>query len=286
MGYGLVNAYNAVYSVTPYISGSSQFCTTATYTINNFSPGATVQWSAPGLSVQTNGNSVTLVANTAGTYTLSATVSINGTTIPLSKQIVVPSWPSIEFSSSNNLVYDGFNDYYDVLRNYDNSQYWGTLTVFTSNSYAEWSKVGGTAGVEWSYCFYPNNLSQATVSTKKTGWLILKCTATNGCGVTETKNFYFSAGPSPFLAPVYPNPATDFFTVEFVASETDLSGAASRAMDTYTIQLWHGQLGLVRSIESTESVKQVSLTGLPAGMYFVHIIMNGETVDKQILWKK
>ena len=278
VGHGLVNAYAAVNSVTPYISGPSQFCTAATYTIANFSPGATVVWSAPGLSIQANGNTAILTANTAGTYTLSATVTLNGTVIPLTKQILVPGWPLLEFSSSNNLVYHGDTDYYEVLRNYDNSQYWGTLTISTSaGASIQWSQVSGTTGFEWSY-FYSNLSSQVTVSSKKTGYLVLKCSVSNSCGTTVTKNYCFSAGPSPFAAPVYPNPATDYFTVK-LATE-------SRTMEPYTVQLRHELLGLVRSIESTESVKQVSLTGLPAGMYFVHILLNGETVSRQILWKK
>ena len=52
----------------------------------------------------------------------------------------------------------------------------------------------------------------------------------------------------------------------------------------YRISLWHERSGLVRTVESTESVVQISLQGLPKGMYFVHVQKEGEPVQKQILW--
>ncbi len=44
MGYGLVDAYAAVYAVAPRITGPSKICYTATYTISNLPAGATVTW--------------------------------------------------------------------------------------------------------------------------------------------------------------------------------------------------------------------------------------------------
>jgi hypothetical protein len=91
---------------------------------------------------------------------------------------------------------------------------------------------------------------------------------------------------------LYPNPAGELLTVELAAEEETEGGTISLLRSTgstlapYTIQLWHELQGLVRTVESTELTTQVSLQGLSSGMYFVHIIMNGETVNRQIIWKK
>ena len=45
VGCGLLNAFFAVYSVAPRLSGPSSFCTAETYSIANLPSGATVNWS-------------------------------------------------------------------------------------------------------------------------------------------------------------------------------------------------------------------------------------------------
>lgn len=92
---------------------------------------------------------------------------------------------------------------------------------------------------------------------------------------------------------LYPNPASDILTVELKTYKVEnnnitlFSRTSSTSVEPYTIQLWSEQQGLVRTIESsTESVQQISLQGLPTGMYFVLLIKNGETLNIQILCKK
>lgn len=92
-------------------------------------------------------------------------------------------------------------------------------------------------------------------------------------------------------ATVYPNPATDRLTIELTADETEnadmlLRTTSTTVVEPYTIQLWHERNGMVREIKSTERVTHISLLGLPKGMYFVHVIKEGEVVQKQILWVK
>lgn len=44
--------------------------------------------------------------------------------------------------------------------------------------------------------------------------------------------------------------------------------------------------GLVRTAESKGLDCQVSLRGLPVGLYFVHILRDGRIVNKQIVEKR
>lgn len=92
-GYGLVDAYAAVYAVAPRISGPSTVCYQATYTITHFPDSATVQWSAaPSSAVTLNaaGDSVVLVRNffNGQDVRLYATIYIKGDSLTsLSKDI-------------------------------------------------------------------------------------------------------------------------------------------------------------------------------------------------------
>lgn len=97
---------------------------------------------------------------------------------------------------------------------------------------------------------------------------------------------------------LYPNPATDLLIVKIKSNEAinddvtnetiynDIisSSTMSSTEDSYTIQLWNDRYGLVRTVEITKSDEQISLSGLPKGMYFVHLIKNKKTLQKQILW--
>jgi hypothetical protein len=74
----VVSGINLAYSET--ISGPSQLCSQETYTINNLPSGATVVWSATPtniVSLQQNGNSVTVTKVGNGLVTLSATINQN-----------------------------------------------------------------------------------------------------------------------------------------------------------------------------------------------------------------
>ena len=83
--------------------------------------------------------------------------------------------------------------------------------------------------------------------------------------------------PNPFL-PIelllYPNPVADILSVEIKNDDADSDNATlarntNTNIDSYTIQLWNERQGLMRTIEITESIQQISLQGLPNGMYFV-----------------
>lgn len=102
--------------------------------------------------------------------------------------------------------------------------------------------------------------------------------------------------PMGIMLLIYPNPATDILTVETEAIEAVSDGEMNVSTETlslvdsdlrikpYIIQLWHERQGLVRTVKSTKRITQISLLGLPKGMYFVHVQNEGEAVQKQMLW--
>lgn len=87
---------------------------------------------------------------------------------------------------------------------------------------------------------------------------------------------------------IYPNPATDIVTVELQESiETGVS--ASRMMTApvsgeYEIQLWSAS-AMLRRYTTEQPIYQISISGLPAGIYFVRVIKNGQTNTKKLIKK-
>lgn len=92
-GYGRVNAYKAVmeaYKRSLSISGPSQICDQATYTINNFPAGATVVWSSSNNLniINGQGTSVATFSSTGNSSTstyIKAVVSLNGVSNSVTK---------------------------------------------------------------------------------------------------------------------------------------------------------------------------------------------------------
>ena len=115
------------------------------------------------------------------------------------------------------------------------------------------------------------------------------------CGWSDqvSRTIHFAQGSGRFS--LYPNPASDLLTVGLI-SEDNMQASSDEeesllfrnsgitTTSPYRISLWHERSGLVRTVESTESVVQISLQGLPKGMYFVHVQKEGEPVQKKLLW--
>jgi subtilisin family serine protease len=87
---------------------------------------------------------------------------------------------------------------------------------------------------------------------------------------------------------LYPNPASDMVTVS-LNSQTENSGAKTSSgelmekIGTYDIQIWNEFSGLVKTVESDMVSCQIPVSGLPEGLYFVHLVIDGKTVCREKL---
>ena len=82
-----------------------------------------------------------------------------------------------------------------------------------------------------------------------------------------------------------PNPATDEVTLQL--TETDeVSGLSVLSTDrsTYEIQIWSG-MRMLRSFRTNEPTFQIPMAGLPAGLYFVRVIKDGQTYTQKLIKK-
>ena len=86
-----------------------------------------------------------------------------------------------------------------------------------------------------------------------------------------------------------PNPATDVVTLKLtdpddgILSPQGQSSLTTRGVtSTYEIQLWNG-LTMLRSFKTNQLTFQIPIAGLPAGLYFVRVIKDGQTYTEKLI---
>jgi hypothetical protein len=272
------------------ISGSSFICTQAVYSINYLTNTASVTWTSSNPSIASvvgSGNTATVTKVSNGTITLTATINIGGSNVVLTKDIYFgsPSTPTgitgfntngMKFASNSDYVFwvqppaiQGVNNYLWTIKPgagtiYDGQ---GTSTIMVE-----------TADITNSISFY--------ISVK----------VANNCGWSGvlTRNGTIDGGIGPLS--IYPNPATESVTLslgtstESTTSFLSLNNGAESITESslvdYDVQIWNERAGLVKTLKFHQPTLQIPLTGFTKGMYFIHIISDGKTIQKQILWVK
>ena len=91
--------------------------------------------------------------------------------------------------------------------------------------------------------------------------------------------YLYGNSPDGFI--VYPNPATHTVTVDLSDIKTNADSRAV-ALKDYRIQLWSAS-GLLRELRTERQTCQLSLSGIPAGLYFVHVIKDGKKYRKKLI---
>jgi hypothetical protein len=61
------------------------------------------------------------------------------------------------------------------------------------------------------------------------------------------------------------------------------SGELMEKIGTYDLQIWNEFSGLVKTVESDMVSCQIPVSGLPEGLYFVHLVIDGKTVCREKL---
>ncbi len=98
------------------------------------------------------------------------------------------------------------------------------------------------------------------------------------------KTFYGAYIPEGFEFEMFPNPATDMVTLKFKQNNNGFRtfSTAKMTKEKYKIQLWNS-LGLVKEVVTDEQKYRLSLHGIPAGFYYVHIIKGKQVIRKQLI---
>jgi hypothetical protein len=267
MGYGRVNAYAAVQSALPSISGSSTLCASQTYTISNVSSGATAVWSAsPSYAVTITGSGNSRTVTTTGDYigqvTLTAVLATACGTVETSMDIWVGGIPQDKLSIEG-----------DVLACYGNYVYWVQNNTDIPILEYQWQLPGW--GVTWQtnnyiyvdippYVSFPQTI-EVSVRTE-CGWQ----------GPWYLEVWEQSPGCADPIWPltVSPNPADGTLTVS-LADNAAGKQTQDKPVSTFSAILYDSKGSQHRKGESKGGSLQFDTRELPEGTYFLHIYLNG-----------
>ena len=308
----VTNAWHAVgvgERYFPSISGPSSICDeTATYTLNNLPAGATIKWGSAGLGGL--GRVLSLVSGQGtptavfrkffpGNHTIYADIVSNGDTIRIEKNNIATGTPFMPSSWMDNITASyaapGYVTYPVCFSSLSpNTSYY---IHFDDQGYSSMPYLGfEVEEVMGTNVHIVKGLNCLKITPVRLGTMVIRVKAHNVCGESDPLQITINVqdclptppgtGNDPITLSCYPNPAGDVLNVS-IEDETQLLSSRSLVDKTgYTIRLWSDLRGLVRTVEAQGAVTQIPLQGLPAGLYFVHIIKDGEIVHKQIILKK
>ncbi len=272
-----------------HISGSNEMCYEGTYTVENLPLGATVEWEwttfDPRMYLYSGQNTPTVTFRYLGVsyenppplldlfnyMTITAKVSLNSEIIELEK-----------------VVYFNLKPYF---RTVGSCETWD-VTTFIAKSYDE----AGYPYSNFSWTVEPPAETGEPITTE-TGKVLeyeviepgdykITLSADGLCGrVKYSKVVTFTEYQSSNFS-LSPNPATDVVTLSFEQENNGFRtfSTAKTTKDKYKIQLWNS-LGLVKEVVTDQKEYRLSLHGIPAGFYYVHIIKGKQVIRKQLVIK-
>ncbi|BAR51284.1 hypothetical protein TFKS16_1003 [Tannerella forsythia KS16] len=260
-------------SPSPSISGPSSVCDQATYTVENLPQGATVQWSV-------SNNNVTLTSG-QGTHTATFTKFRNGMEI-INAEIL---FNNIRIALLTKETYFGAPSISNIIgeQRVPTGQYASYRAVISNNapipSSYQWilNPLNGNS-------LYGNGTESIDIAFYNPGSYQLVCRATNECGVGDYYTMGIGVYDNLYLT-LSPNPATDAVTLQLTETNK-VSGLSvlSTERSAYEIQIWSG-MTMLRSFRTNEPTFSIPTVGLPAGLYFVHVVKNGQTYTQKLIKK-
>lgn len=279
------------YRIAPKISGSDYVCL-GTYSIINMPPNSTIQWSVNNSNIAiVSGQGTTTVSvqkQSNGSATLTATIKYNGVTIATPTKNVITTNPvlgmSIQFQTptgingcwASNMINNTFtieNDHsfaYDIvearLYRLDNNNNPSQLVE-------SWSNISTT---------------NAHIDGYTQGWYLFQLRGVNDCGYSdwleqEVEMVDFSI--LNFLLDY--DASTEILTLTLIEPNNENAqnktiNSQSKLIDSYIIELWNGLNSIKVDSYRTDLIKyQISLVGMPSGIYIVRIIKDGKSYSKK-----
>ncbi len=168
-----------------------------------------------------------------------------------------------------------------------------------SSDYSSW-EVTKTVSPENFQIVQSENYLQ--INPLKIGGGAFKIRSRNDCGLSEemfinlTITTCGGGGGGPIELPgfpifdliISPNPTTDVVSVELKVKQPEDSTSVPQNMTLaqipgmYEIQLWNSA-SLLKTYKTDQPKYQVPVSGLPAGIYFIRVIKDGQTYTKKMI---
>ena len=268
-------------SKSPTVSGPSSVCDQATYTVENLPAGAIVEWSVSNPNVATiSNNGVLQVTNQTFALTnIQANIFTGGEKpYTIRKERVMTGQPKFQVQL---LDYLGSNSASFFLT--PQGEY-GDLQSIPLNYRWSYTKIDGSG-----YTLIGNyqNTSflniEPVVTFPGPGTYMITVQITGYPCYIPLVRYKHSCGSNFFT--LSPNPATDEVTLQLMETD-EVSGLSvlSTERSAYEIQIWSG-MTMLRSFRTNEPTFQIPMAGLPAGLYFVRVVKDGQTHTQKLIKK-
>lgn len=293
MGYGRLNAARAVeaaYVYDTYFTGASSICTTSsvTYNIHQLPGGITVSWStSPNLQIVSSTNSSVTVSRVVSNLNTQGYIRATFPNGYSKKYPIIVGKAEVEYITFENGI--GETDYFctshagneyelfpkaDATHQIRLRQYPSLSIVYTSSA--------GLMGDQGTLNYTPST----------PGYYLFEVKRTNVCGVTDwfgtevefVNCAWFLSGRESKSYTVYPNPASDYFTIQakdevskggFSAQNNQRSTTESKERHFY--KLYDKNLNLVLS-GYVNGAEKLNTSRLEKGVYILKIEI-GDTVE-------
>ncbi|WP_314695380.1 T9SS type A sorting domain-containing protein [Tannerella forsythia] len=268
-------------SKSPTVSGPSSVCDQATYTVENLPAGAIVEWSVSNPNVATiSNNGVLQVTNQTFALTnIQANIFTGGENpYTIRKERVMTGQPKFEIQP---LGYSGSNFASFFLT--PQGEY-GDLQSIPLNYRWSYTKIDGSGYTligDYQNTSFLNIEPVVTFPGPGTYMITVQITG-YPCYIPLVR-YKHSCGSNFFT--LSPNPATDEVTLQLMETD-EVSGLSVLSTDrsAYEIQIWSG-MRMLRSFRTNEPTFQIPMAGLPAGLYFVRVVKDGQTYTQKLIKK-
>ena len=289
VGHGLLNAYAAVHSVIPTISGPSFVCfsSVGVYTAANAPAGFTWDQSSNINSPTISGNSATFTAKTGSANNGAGWIAIKSGSVELARQTVWVGAPL--YSDMMNLTInqgcEGPGVYYAYIYNMPSNLHLST-TGF------EWMTHGGWTMVEHPHTKHnpgPSMQGVRITAPNPEQITMLGIRMCNPCGCTEWEGVTALSPCSYYSIQAGPNPVGSSLTVSIEVDEAVYarqrpgSSSVLRAVEPvpmFELKLFSNSGFLVRQTSSAAGVVSIDVSTLPNGFYFLHVYGNDKTTPR------
>lgn len=288
---------NGSYHPTLLISGPNIACSTASYSINNISSSLTVVWelnNSSGISLQQNTPTTNLCTLTGcGTCNLVAKIYRGSSYVTsLFKNNIALSTPDIGMTIQCQTA-SGVNGCWasNMIGN--------TFTVEDDKSWAYNSVEAQLYRLDNN--FNPSTLvnswsnistTNASIPCYTAGWYLFRIRGVNDCGYSnwlEQEVEFVDISMLNFMLDY--DASSETLTLTLIEPDSQNfqgieASSQSTSRGTYEIQLWNGIYSTMTRSYITDLTKyQMSLAGLPSGIYIVRVIIDGKTYSRKFLKK-
>ncbi len=293
------------------IQGPSLFCDTAVYSLENVPSGATVQWIVtPTTRVKKSATIVrgqgtsqvtlkrgftlggikadTLVRDTnirvaslaavnlrrpySGNGSITAVVTFGGESYSVSADFTIPSQTATE----KPVVNGAYNSLWYVNVSH-------TLSVRNCDSVPN-DKLLWEVHLPGQSTPLIQTGRSVTFTPKSTGTVTVIIANMESCSASNVDTLTYRVIDRPSIRFVNPATAASSLDVAVSSAEDEQVTTIVPYDGDYTLELWSELLGCVRRVEANEPTTQISLSGLPTGIYFIKLIIDNELVTtKQLI---